>query len=135
VEAPANDASRRSPPTIRWLRVTFRSLHIPAAGLVLGALWLGNAEAAWGMPLVATAITGALLAITFFFQSPAWLLEVRGLVLVAKLAVLAALPAMSPAGAFVVLLVLTVVAAISSHMPGKFRHFRCDSWWRSRRPR
>ncbi len=115
-------------PIIRWGRTVTRSLHIPAVGLVMGAWWLGQVDVAQGWPLAASAVTGLVLGGLFFFQSTGWLLEVRGVAVMIKLALLACLPHLSIGGGLWLLFGVAVAASIVSHMPGRYRHFRVDHW-------
>jgi hypothetical protein len=85
----------RSTATIRWSRTVTRALHIPAVALVIGAWWLEQPALALGWPLSLAVATGVLIGFLFFFQSKAWLLEVRGAVVIAKVGLLALLPFLS----------------------------------------
>ncbi|GEM_PF-3156694 len=111
---------------IRWARTIVRSFHIPAVALVMGAWWLGETEWALGWPFAVALLSGLGLAALFFEQSLAWPFEVRGVVVVVKLGVLASLsyvPADVGAG---LLIAVAFMASIASHMPGRHRHFRVD---------
>ncbi len=118
--------------TVRFLRTLTRSLHIPAVAIVIGAWVLGQPEAAEGLPMAAAVVSGVVLGVLFFEQSVAWLLEVRGLVVLAKVAVILTLPLVAIDHAGPTLLAVAFVASVSSHMPGRLRHFRLDQWLRER---
>lgn len=124
--------SKRSPPLVRWVRTIVRSLHIPAIGLVLGAWWLGDMRAAQGTVMVAAALTGLGLGVLFFWQSRLWLLEVRGAVVIAKVAALSALPYLGHTAGLWLLLAVAFIASVASHMPGNWRHMRLDQALRRR---
>ena len=122
--------TRRTFPGLRPVRTLTRSLHIPAFGVVIGAWWLGEPAAA-GVPWAVTVVTGAVLLGLFLFESAVFLLELRGVAVIAKLAALATLPHLSVAAGTALLVVLAVGASVASHMPGRYRHLRVDKWRRS----
>ena len=120
----------RSTATIRWSRTVTRALHIPAVALVIGAWWLEQPALALGWPLSLAVATGALIGFLFFFQSKAWLLEVRGAVVIAKVGLLALLPFLSATAGVWLLVTMAFVASVAAHMPGRYRHLRIDRWIR-----
>ncbi len=98
-----------------------RSLHIVAiAGLVGGVLWGADAEELapwWG----GAALTGFGLAATFSSGGLGWLVELRGLSMLLKLAVLAAVLVVPDAAQWALIAVI-LLAGITSHMPGRYRY-------------
>ncbi len=118
---------------VRWSRTVTRALHIPAVALVIGAWWLGRADLGMGWPLSLSIVTGLAIGGLFFFQSIGWLLEVRGVIVILKLALLALLPHLSTTSGVWLLVSMAFVASVASHMPGRYRHFRVDHWLRGAR--
>jgi hypothetical protein len=113
----------------RTLSVAARTVHLAAFAILLGGYVWNIAQerllAAW---LVTIASGLALMAIETV-ASPAWLLEVRGAVVLGKLGLLLIVPATEDFRLPLLLLVL-VVASVTSHMPGRLRHVPLTSLWR-----
>jgi hypothetical protein len=119
--APAN-ALPRSFPGIRWVRISLRTAHLIAMGLLVGGVAAGiSAEtlqgAVWG-----TLGTGAAFVGIELYQSLSFLFQIKGLaVLVKFLLLLGAVE--SPGHALGLLVAAIVIGGFSSHMPGRFRHY------------
>ena len=111
----------RPVPHARLLSVVFRTVHLAAFGLLLGGHAFDAPPASLLPALWLTVGSGVALMGLETAASARWLLEGRGLAVLAKLALLLAVPA---AWEHRVPLLLTVVvlAGITSHMPGRFRH-------------
>jgi len=108
-------------PFRRMIRTLLRAVHILAGGVLLSA-YLFNQDAAvihtWFM---ATFASGLLLLATDLHSSFAFILEWRGLSVLSKVALLALVPVLDGWEVFILSTVL-MAGAISSHLPGKFRH-------------
>ena len=113
----------------RWLRITLRTLHIITFGILLGGVWFHLPATALLHPAIASALTGGLLALSHAGSTPLWFVELRGAITLSKvLLLLAAL--LWPRLRLPLLLLVTVAASISSHMPGRYRYY---SIWHRRR--
>ena len=100
----------------RLLKIVLRGTHVVCAALCLGAYAFDAAERVpW---LVATIATGLSILALDVHESAAFLLEVRGAVVVAKLVALAVLPAGGPW----LLAAIVLVSVVSSHAPSRVRH-------------
>ncbi len=130
--APLVATLRRTPPALRAARVVVRSIHIPAIAMVIGAWWIGAPQAAQPLAWALAVSSGVALCALFFLQSEWWFLEVRGVVILAKVGALLTLPALSYGAGLWLLLIACFVTGVSSHMPGNLRHFRVDRWLRAR---
>lgn len=109
-------------PGHRAIKIMLRGLHTLAAGVFCGA-WLFEVPAESRELLLALVVaSGLAMLLLDLFESGAFLLQVRGLVLIAKVATLACLPCLG-ASTGVVLSSLFVVAVISSHAPSKVRYY------------
>ena len=111
----------RSFPFRRSARTGLRAVHILSGGTLLGGYIFGHTTAELNPWLLGTAISGLLLLATDLHASLAVLCEARGLTMLVKLALLGFVPVFRDAGASLLVAVL-VIGAISSHMPGKYRH-------------
>lgn len=102
-------------------RTVLRAVHILCGGVLLGGYVFTVGATALHLWWFATVISGGLLLATDLHATCAALLEVRGLVVVAKLVLLLALPAAGEHATWLLAIVL-LVGAISSHLPGRYRH-------------
>lgn len=112
-------------PARRTVRAVLRAAHTLAGGLLLGAhLFHASPEAAqfW---LQATLASGLAFLFIDLHASCAILLELRGLLVLTKLA-LTGLVAVFPAQAVPLLGTVLVAGSVGSHLPGRFRH---HVWW------
>jgi hypothetical protein len=108
-------------PGQRWLKMTARAAHVVLAGIYLGALVFRIEPAAAEPWLRAALLSGVLMACLDLCESGAFLLQVRGLVVVGKLLLLALLPSLGAAGVWAVAAV-ALLSVISSHAPASVRY-------------
>ena len=102
----------------RTLKGIFRAAHVLCAGVLLGAYAFDVERAVRIGWLLAAMGTGCLILLLDLYESAAMLLQVRGLVVLFKLALLATVPWLGVwALGFIVL-----VSVYSSHAPASFRH-------------
>jgi hypothetical protein len=80
--------------------------------------------------LCLTVVTGVGLAGLELAATAAWLLEVRGLAVLGKLALLLVVPVAWDHRVAILLTVL-LLASVTAHMPGRLRHASVVSWWRA----
>lgn len=114
-------AEPRRLPGHRGLKVCLRAVHTLAAGVLVGAWLLDAPDPARATWLWATIASGAAMLLLDLVESGAFLLQLRGAVLLAKLALLAGLPMYGNAGGEV-LAGLFLVAVVSSHAPSRWRY-------------
>jgi len=105
----------------RALSVCCRTVHLAGFAVLLGGhVW--DVEPARLVPaLWATIASGAALAVLEALPDGRWLLEVRGLLVLLKLGLLALVP-LAWAHRVALLMAVVVVASVGSHMPRRFRH-------------
>lgn len=111
----------RDLPGRRGIKVALRGVHVLCAGLFVGTYVFAvtpEERATW---CAAALLTGGMLLALDLHESAAFLLQVRGAVLLVKVACLCALPWLGAAQA-PVLMALVVVAVASSHAPAKVRY-------------
>jgi len=113
---------KRRPEWLRWLRITARTAHILCIAGLVGTVLVGADEATFEVWLGPVIGTGLLLVGTFAFETFAWFGQLAGLVMLMKVAALAAL-AVVPEVRLPVLVGLVIVSSFSSHMPGRVRHW------------
>jgi hypothetical protein len=109
-------------PARRWVKMALRAAHVLTTGILCGA-YLFEASGAQRTPwLIGATLSGLLILLLDLYESGAFLLQVRGLVVLAKVGVLAALPVFGP-GAGWILACLVLVSVVSSHASSKVRYF------------
>lgn len=116
------DPPRRIP-AHRALSIAFRTVHLATFGALLGGHIFG-VDSARLLPFLAVTIgSGAALMAIELASTFEWFLTVKGLAVLLKLVLLAMIPVFWNHRVSV-LLIIVVVASISSHMPSRFRHYR-----------
>lgn len=111
----------RSFPLRRSVRTLLRAIHIFAGGVLVGGVVFDQGAAALTPWTQATVLSGLLLFATDLHASLAILCEVRGASVVLKLILTALVPVFW--GARLELLTAALLlGAVSSHMPGRYRH-------------
>lgn len=114
-------AEPRSFPGRRGVKIVLRAAHVFCAGVLVGAFVLGataELRTAW---LWAAIGSGCLVLLLDLHESAAFLLQVRGLVVMGKIALLALFPWVGDAQVWL-LGFLLVGSVISSHAPSTVRH-------------
>ena len=104
----------------RWLKITLRASHVLGAAIVAGGVVLGvtgEELEGWLFLLVGSGV--AVLAFDVA-ESPAFLIQTKGVVVLLKLAVLAAI-VVSGSGDWLLAPIL-FASVVSSHAPSGLRH-------------
>jgi hypothetical protein len=114
-------AEPRPLPARRGLKVLLRSLHVLCTGLLTGSYLFGAEAPSRTFWWLAAIVTGLLILLLDLHESGVFLLQVRGLVVVAKFGALASLPLLDGLEAWV-LSALVVVSVLSSHAPSRIRY-------------
>jgi len=112
----------RSFPGRRGLKILLRAAHVLSAGVLCGAYLLDVGPPARTPRLVAAALSGLLIVLLDLLESGTFMLQLRGLYVAVKIALLAALPWFGEY-AGLLLAILVVLSVLSSHAPGKVRYF------------
>jgi hypothetical protein len=109
-------------PGRRAVKVGLRAAHVLSVAGLVGAFVFHVEEVRRDPWLHASLATGALVLLIDLHESAAFLLQVRGVVVLIKLALLAALPALGANAQVWVLSGLVVVSVVFSHAPSEVRH-------------
>lgn len=118
------------PSARRALGIAFRTVHIASFGALLGGQLFGVDPERLAPWLLATVLSGGALVALELASTGAWLTTVKGLVVVVKLALLAA-TAVVPEHRVTILFLVVVLASVSSHMPARYRHHQLVAAWRA----
>lgn len=113
----------------RWVKVIARATHVVLCGIYLGSLVFQVEPAIRGPWFLAVLLSGSLMICLDLYESGGFLLQLRGLVTVAKLLLLALLPVFGAAAVWV-LAGIAFFSVISSHASSDFRYYLV--WGRGR---
>ncbi len=111
----------RDPPGRRGIRIALRTAHIFATGVLLGGHLFEVAPQALLPWLWASLASGLLLFATDLHASFVTFFELHGVAVLVKLGLLLLLPVLWDHRVEVLAIIL-VIGAVSSHMPGRWRH-------------
>ena len=112
---------RRVPHARAW-NVGLRTLHLMAFGILLGGHFWGVQPDLLYPSLAITVASGAALMGLELYQNAHWLFLVKGLMVLAKLALLLLVPIFWEARVPLFLGVVAL-ASVGAHMPARFRHY------------
>lgn len=105
----------------RWLKITLRTLHLIGVAGVAGGILLDVPAASWQMYLLITVLSGVGFILLELWSNAIFIIQLRGLIIFVKLALLFYLY-IEPQQSVIVLLVI-VLSSVVSHAPGNFRYF------------
>ena len=106
----------------RLWNIAARTTHLAAMGILLGGHAFDRSRENLLPYLVATVITGVALAALEAGPRLLWFHQLRGLMTLAKLVLLAGVPLFWPQR-MVLLLVVVVLGSVGSHMPARYRYY------------
>jgi hypothetical protein len=112
----------RKLPGKRWINIFLRTLHLIGTAGIGGAYLLGSAPPGWLYFLWLTLASGIAMMAIEVWGNGVWLVQVRGVAILAKLALLVAMPLFPDSAAAIFTLVI-VVSAAGAHAPGRLRHY------------
>lgn len=105
----------------RMVKAVARAIHVLCAGTFVGAYILESDPAQRSSWLFAAVISGAIILALDLYETSAFLFQVRGLVVAAKVAALTALPHVEPFGDWL-LGAIVILSVASSHASSEVRH-------------
>jgi hypothetical protein len=106
----------------RALNITLRTLHIAAMAILVGGVAFDVAPQRLSVGIWLTVATGLALAVVEAGPGLTWLHEVRGVLTLAKVALLCATP-LAGEHRLPLLLAVVGIGSVASHMPRRFRHY------------
>ena len=106
----------------RWTKIGMRTLHLLSVAGVGGGVLFGIEADLWVGYWWLALISGGLLMLIDVVSNPVWLVQVRGIVILAKLVLLAFLGSGASLDRWILLAVI-VMSAVISHAPGKLRYY------------
>ncbi|MBI2313020.1 MAG: hypothetical protein HYU77_11025 [Betaproteobacteria bacterium] len=109
-------------PGKRWVKIGLRTLHLVGTAGVGGAFLYGAPERLWLPYWWMTVASGVALVAIELWSNGVWLIQVRGVAILAKLVLLACVPLAPDLGGLILILII-VISAVSSHAPASVRYF------------
>jgi uncharacterized membrane protein len=106
----------------RWTKISLRTLHLLSVAGVGGGILFGLDRGLWASYWWLALVSGALLMLIDIVSNPVWVVQVRGIVIFAKLLLLVLLGT-DPVLDRWLLIAVIVMSAIISHAPGSLRYY------------
>ncbi len=106
----------------RWSKISLRTLHLLAVAGVGGGILFALEKDLWINYWWLALVSGVLMMLMDIFANPVWIVQVRGVVIIFKLILLALMVSYSAWGSFL-LIVIIVISTVISHAPGKLRYY------------
>jgi hypothetical protein len=111
----------RPVPGVRLLRTSLRTLHLIAVAALYGGHVYGASPERLMPALLAAAATGVLFMALELYRAPIWLVQVRGVATLLKIALVASVSLAWDLRVPILTLVVAI-GAVTSHMPGRWRY-------------
>lgn len=106
----------------RWSKISLRTLHLLAVAGVGGGILFALEKDLWINYWWLALVSGVLMMVMDIAANPIWIVQVRGVVIIFKLILLALMVSYPAWGSFL-LLVIIIISAVISHAPGKLRYY------------
>jgi len=106
----------------RWTKISLRTLHLLAVAGVGGGILFGLEQDLWRSYWLLALVSGGLMMLVDIIANPLWLVQVRGLVIFLKLALLVMLGGYPSLDGYL-LGAIIVISTVISHAPGKLRYY------------
>ncbi|HEY5718466.1 MAG TPA: hypothetical protein VIS52_08220 [Motiliproteus sp.] len=112
----------RELPGGRWTRISLRTLHLIGIAGLGGAYLYPLDPAQWHPYLLLTLVSGGLLLLSEVWSHGIWLIQLRGLAITLKCAVLLG-GLLLPDADLAVLFVVIAISGVIAHAPGRVRYY------------
>ena len=106
----------------RWSKISLRTLHLLAVAGIGGGILFALEKDLWINYWWLALVSGVLMMVMDIAANPVWIVQVRGVVIIIKLILLALMVSYPAWGSFL-LLVIIAISAVISHAPGKLRYY------------
>jgi len=106
----------------RWLDIALRSVHLTGLLGVAGGVLFNAEQSLWLPYFLTTILSGLAMVLISLWSNGHWLLQNRGLVIIAKVTILSLLPVL-PGYEQYLLIIIVIMSGISSHAPARFRYY------------
>jgi len=106
----------------RWSKISLRTLHLLAVAGVGGGILFALEKDLWINYWWLALVTGVLMMVMDIAANPVWIVQVRGVVIIFKIFLLALLVSYPAWGSFLLIFII-VISTVISHAPGKLRYY------------
>jgi hypothetical protein len=106
----------------RLLRTTIRTVHLVTMGILYGGHVYGISADRLLPALAGTLASGAAFVTLEAYRTPLWLVQMRGLLTLMKILIVASCAVWWDVRVWLLTLAL-VIGSVGSHMPGKYRYY------------
>ena len=106
----------------RWTKISLRTLHLLAVAGVGGGVLFGLENDLWLTYWLLALVSGGLMMLIDIISNPVWIAQIRGLVILLKIVLLAFIGS-SPGWDIVLLALIIIISAVISHAPSKLRYY------------
>lgn len=107
----------------RWVNIALRSAHLVGMAGIGGGFLFSLDSALWESYWLLTLGTGIALSLLYLWSTLAWVLELKGLAVVLKTALLALAFAI-PDARTELFIVVVVLSSLIAHAPARVRNYR-----------
>ena len=108
--------------TKRWTKISLRTLHLLAVAGVGGGVLFGLDKDLWINYWWLAMASGILMILIDWISNPVWIIQIRGLVIILKLALLLLL-GYNTNWDGMLLMSIIIISAVISHAPGSVRYY------------
>jgi hypothetical protein len=106
----------------RWTKISLRTLHLLAVAGVGGGVLFGLNKDLWINYWWLALASGILMILIDWISNPVWIIQIRGLVIILKLALLLLL-GYNTNWDSMLLMSIIIISAVISHAPGNVRYY------------
>jgi hypothetical protein len=106
----------------RWTKISLRTLHLLTVAGVGGGVLFGLDKELWINYWWLALASGILMILIDWISNPVWIIQIRGLVIVLKLALLLLL-GYNTNWDSMLLMSIIIISAVISHAPGNVRYY------------
>ena len=106
----------------RWTKISLRTLHLLAVAGVGGGVLFGLEKGLWINYWWLAMASGILMILIDWISNPVWIIQIRGLVIILKLALLLLLGYNTNWDGMLLIFII-IISAVISHAPGNVRYY------------
>lgn len=110
-------------PGQRWVNIAMRSVHLVGVAGIGGGFLFDLNRAAWEIYWLLTLASGVALSLLYLWSTCAWIIELKGLAIVVKTALLGLALAVPEARGELFVLIIAISGMIA-HAPARVRGYR-----------
>ena len=106
----------------RWFDISLRTIHLIGLLGVSGGVLFNAEQSLWYPYFLTTILSGVAMVLLSLWSNANWILQNRGLIIIAKVVILLLLPVL-PGYEQYLLMIIVIMSGFSSHAPARFRYY------------